>query len=73
MSVTEQLRQAMDESGKSRYALAKATGIDGATLHRFYYGEGNLSADGIDRLAEVLGLELAKKHGPKRKGTKKGR
>jgi transcriptional regulator with XRE-family HTH domain len=69
MSVTEQLREAMDKSGRSRYALAKATGIDGATLHRFYYGQGNLSAEGIDRLAETLGLELKpKRPARKRKG-----
>ena len=74
MSITDQLRQAMDESGRSRYALAKETGIDGSTLHRFYYEEGSLSAGGIDKLAEALGLELKPKRParkPKRK--KKGR
>jgi len=73
MSITDRLREAMDESGRSRYALAKETGIDGSTLHRFYYEEGGLSADGIDRLAEALGLELTPKR-PKRKAQpKKGR
>jgi hypothetical protein len=61
MSITEQLRRAMGKSGRSRYALSKETGIDPATLHRFYYAEGGLSADGIDRLAEALGLELVPK------------
>ena len=73
MTVTEQLRQAIDESGRSRYALAKETGIHVATLHRFYYGEGNLSADGIDKLADALGLELTRKRPATRKGTKKGK
>ena len=67
MSITDQLRQAMEDSGRSRYSLAKETGIDGSTLHRFYYEQGGLSADGIDRLAETLGLELQ----PKRKPTKR--
>ena len=67
MSITEQLREAMDKSGRSRYALSKETGIDGSTLHRFYYGLGNLSADGIDRLAEALGLELVPKRRPRKR------
>ena len=73
MSITQQLRDAMDESGRSRYALAKETSIDMSTLHRFYWGVGGMSAEGINRLADVLGLELqpkrpARKQTPKRKG-----
>jgi len=73
MSITQQLRDAMDESGRSRYALAKETGIDMSTLHRFYWGLGNLSAHGIDKLADALGLELQpKRPARKREATKKG-
>ncbi len=82
MSVTDQLREAMESSGLSRYALAKATGIDMSTVHRFYWDVGNLSADGINKMAEALGLELKPKRAtpkptkrPTRKRTprKKGR
>lgn len=60
----------MESSGLSRYALAKATGIDMSTVHRFYWGVGNLSADGIDKMAEALGLELRPKR-PTPKPTKR--
>ena len=77
MSITDQLREAMESSGLSRYALAKATGIDMSTVHRFYWGVGNLSADGIDKMAETLGLELKPKRSTpkptKRTPRKKGR
>ncbi|KKL08668.1 hypothetical protein LCGC14_2573550 [marine sediment metagenome] len=70
MSITDQLREAMEASGLSRYALAKATGIDMSTVHRFYWGVGNLSADGIDKMAEALGMELKPKR-PTRKKAKR--
>ena len=74
MSISEQLRQAMIDDGRSRYRLAKETGIDMSTIHRFYWGMGGMSADGIDRLADVLGLELCPKQAApaKKTSTKKG-
>lgn len=70
MSITEQLREAMETGGKSRYALAKETGIAIATVHRFYWNIGGLSANGIDLMAEALGLELKPKAKPKRPARK---
>lgn len=67
--VTERLRQEIAACEKSRYRLGQETDIDPATLHRFCHGQGSLSADGIDRLAEVLDLELTRKRRPRqRKG-----
>jgi ribosome-binding protein aMBF1 (putative translation factor) len=66
--VTERLRQGIAGCGKSRYRLSQETNIDPATLHRFYHGQGSLSADGIDRLAEVLDLELVPRRRRKRRG-----
>jgi plasmid maintenance system antidote protein VapI len=65
--LSDQLRQAIETSGKSRYALWQETDIDQATLSRFVHGKGGLSMDGLDRLAEALGLELAPKRGPAKK------
>jgi transcriptional regulator with XRE-family HTH domain len=70
MKITDRLRQAIEAGPKSRYVLAKETGIDPATLCRFMHGQGKLSADGIDLLAEALGLELVVRR--PRKGGKKG-
>ncbi len=60
-TVTEQLRQAIEASGQSRYAIWKATGIDQAQLSRFMGGECGLSMETLDALCEHLGLELKRK------------
>lgn len=67
--LTDQLRQAIDTADISRYRIALEAEIDHATLSRFMNGKGGLSMDGLDRLAEVLGLELVARQRPtKRKG-----
>ena len=56
--LSDQLRQAIQDCGESRYALSKRTGIDQSTLTRFMSGERGLRLDVVDILAEALGLEL---------------
>lgn len=68
LPLTEQLRQAIKTCGETRYAIAKATGVDQSTLSRFVSGERGLSMEALDAVAEHLGLELADKRRPKRKG-----
>ena len=58
ITLTDQLRQALETSGKSRYQIGQETGIDPATLCRFVQGKGGLSIDGLDRIADCLGLNL---------------
>ncbi|MHB8897715.1 MAG: helix-turn-helix domain-containing protein [Thermoguttaceae bacterium] len=72
-TVTERLRRAISESGSTRYAISKATGIPESTLSRFVAKGGGVSAGNLDRLCEHLGLRLvgerpAKKQTPKREG-----
>ena len=64
--MTEQLRQAIEQSGQTRYAIWRATGIDQAQLSRFMVGERGLSLDAVDRLCAHLGLELQLVHKAKR-------
>ena len=69
-NLTDQLRLAIDNSGKSRYQIAQESEIDEATLSRFMYGKGGLSMAGLDRIAECLGVNLttvAKPHKAKGK------
>ena len=56
------LRKAIDQDGRSLYAVAKAAGVAYQGLHPFVRGrrqEINLST--ADRLCKVLGLELRPK------------
>jgi len=54
--LSEQIRYAVEHCGQTRYAIAKATGIDQATLSRFVSGERGLPMKTLDRLGEHLGL-----------------
>jgi DNA-binding phage protein len=65
--IIERIAQAIEESGKTRYQIAKETGIDQAVLCRLTQG-GSCSTKTIDLLCEYLGLELTTK-----KSKKKGR
>ena len=67
-TVTDTLRRAVERSGQSRYAIAKATGIDKAVLSRFVARGRGLRSTNIDRLCAYLGLELTTKSGKARKG-----
>jgi ribosome-binding protein aMBF1 (putative translation factor) len=58
--LSDQIRHAIDHSGMSRYAIAKAIGLDQATLSRFMAGKGGLALETMDKLAELLGLRLEK-------------
>jgi len=43
----------------SRYEIWKLTGIDQGTLCRFVAGEAGMSFQSLDRLADLLGLNIA--------------
>ena len=60
-TVSQSLRQAMLDSGLSAYRLAVDSGLDVAAVLRFRSGERSLKLESVDRLAEVLGLELRSK------------
>jgi hypothetical protein len=62
--LTDALRRAITESGRSFKALEKETGVLRQSLMRFIRGEQSLRLDMADRLAVYFGLKLQ----PKRKG-----
>ena len=67
--ILEKLAKAIENSGHSRYAISKATGVDQSVLHRIVNG-GSCSIETADRLCTFLGLELVqKKKKPLQKGT----
>ena len=62
--LSDQLRAAIDASGLSRYAICKAIGLDQSVLSRFMAGKSGLAVETIDRLGELLALELVTKSRP---------
>lgn len=56
--ISDQLREAIERSGKSRYRISIETGIQQSTLSRFIQQGTGLSLENIDRLCEYLGAEL---------------
>lgn len=59
------MKKAIHASGKTRYAIHKATGIDQGQLSRLMKGQAGLSLDSLEKLADFLGLEIIIR--PKRK------
>lgn len=60
-AITDALRMAMKESGLSCYEMARRSGVNVAAILRFLAGERSMTLPSVDRLAEVLGLELMKR------------
>jgi transcriptional regulator with XRE-family HTH domain len=71
-TLSEQLRDAIEKAGVSRYEIAKATGVSQSTLSKFVLGtRPGLSFDAMDRIGEYLGLVIVKKQ-PKKRGATRG-
>jgi transcriptional regulator with XRE-family HTH domain len=56
--LTDQIRQAIDDSGITRYRIAQDTGIDESTLAKFYNGKRGLSLENLDLLCSYLDLRI---------------
>ncbi|HZW31208.1 MAG TPA: helix-turn-helix transcriptional regulator [Isosphaeraceae bacterium] len=52
------LRRAILESGLTRYAISVKSGVNQAALSRFVAGKRSLNLESVDKLVEVLGLEV---------------
>ena len=58
VKLSNQVRQAVDACGVSRYRLSKATGLSQSQLSRFMAGHIGLSMHALDALADVMGLDV---------------
>ena len=63
MSLTAQLRSAIETSGASLYRIAKDSGVPQSVVHRFATGQRQIKLDAADKLAAYFGMRLTK---PKR-------
>ena len=66
--LTDQLRRAIEDSGFTRYEIAKATGIDESALAKFYNGRRGLSMKALNALGEFLQLTIILGRKPIKKG-----
>lgn len=66
--LTDQVRQAIDDSGLTRYRIAKETGISESTLAHFYNGHRGLSMEALNALGEFLQLKITMGRKPEQKG-----
>jgi transcriptional regulator with XRE-family HTH domain len=66
--VSDQLRQAIDDSGLTRYRIAKETGISETALSLFYNGQRGLSMKALNALGECLQLTINLGRKPEKKG-----
>lgn len=55
---SEQLKLAIESSELTRYRIAKDAGVPQSTLSQFVNGKRSLSLMNIDRICELLDLEL---------------
>jgi transcriptional regulator with XRE-family HTH domain len=75
-TVAEQLKVAIEQSGKTRYRISQECGISESVLSRFVRGERELTVASVERLCAALGLEfvlaMKKTKSTKNKQPKKG-
>lgn len=56
--IYEHIREAIAASDKSRYRIAKETGIGEPHLCQFMAGTKGLSVEALEKLADSLGMEI---------------
>jgi transcriptional regulator with XRE-family HTH domain len=66
--LTDQLRQAIDDCGLTRYRISQETGISESTLAQFYNGHRGLSMEALNALGEYLQLTITLGRKPEKKG-----
>lgn len=55
---SDQIRQAIEGSGRSHYSIAKACGIDRGNFSKFMSGQIGLSLEALDHVADLIGLRV---------------
>jgi len=68
--LSDQVRQAVNASGMTRYRICKTLGMGESTMSRFMTGTGGLSMENLDALADLLDMNITV---GKPRPTKKGR
>jgi transcriptional regulator with XRE-family HTH domain len=56
--LSDQLRRIIENSGESRYSIAKATGLNESVLSRFMASGRGMSTATLDKLGRYFDLEI---------------
>ena len=72
-TISQQLREAIDASGMSRYRICKEIGLPESTMSQFMTGKTGLALKTVDRVGELLGLRVVAGAEPQPKQKHKGR
>ncbi len=73
IKLSEQVRQAIEASGLTRYRIWQLTGINQSTLSKFANRKIDLSMDSLDKLADVLDLNIIAGTAPAKGKVRKGK
>ena len=65
--IPDTIRKAIEAGNKSRYAIAKETGVSESQLSQFMKGTKGLSYESLERVARCLDLEITIRPKKKRK------
>jgi hypothetical protein len=57
-TLSEQLRDIIENGPVTRYRIAKESGVDASQLHRFVNKTGKLTTDSLDKIGAVLKLRF---------------
>ena len=66
MTLQEQFRQAIEDSGLTLYRIAKDSGVAYPVLYRFASGERDLTLATASKLADYFGMRLTCPRRPKK-------
>jgi hypothetical protein len=69
--ISDQLRRAIRQCGKSRYQISMETGIPQATLSRFVHGQAGMGWNSIDKLCQCIGVRLTWERPPTKRNNGK--
>ncbi|MCC6486354.1 MAG: helix-turn-helix transcriptional regulator [Candidatus Hydrogenedentes bacterium] len=65
-SITETLKRAIRDSGKSLKSIAQETGVERMSISRFMSGAQTLRLDKADILCAYFGIEISQKQKPRK-------
>jgi ribosome-binding protein aMBF1 (putative translation factor) len=71
MKFSDQIRRAIETCGMSRYAICKQLDFSESVMSKFMAGKCNLSMETLDRLAELLGMNVVINAGSTRQANAK--